>query len=72
LLEAVTSRLLVKTLRARKDLGSVEISDGAEIKCNYELYAKVVNASNIQSKTPSMVTPYHVTIRLVVLGNFFS
>jgi hypothetical protein len=34
----------------------VKISDGAKIKCNYELCGKVVNKSNIQSKTPSIVT----------------
>jgi hypothetical protein len=40
----------------------VEISNGAVIKCNYELRAKVVNKSNIQSKTLSSYTPYYVTI----------
>jgi hypothetical protein len=30
----------------------VEISDGAVIKCNYELCAEVVNKPNIQSKNP--------------------
>jgi hypothetical protein len=33
------------------ELKSVEISDGAIIKCNYELCVQVVNKSNIQSKT---------------------
>jgi hypothetical protein len=35
----------------------VEISDSYIIICNYELCVKVVNKSNIQSKTPSRVTP---------------
>jgi hypothetical protein len=34
----------------------VEISDGAIIKLNYELCVKVVNKSNIQPETPSIVT----------------
>jgi hypothetical protein len=34
----------------------VEISDGSVIKCSYELCGKVVNKSNIHSKTPSKVT----------------
>jgi hypothetical protein len=38
------------------DLWSVEIRDGAVIKCNYE-FVTVVNKSNSQSKTPSKVTP---------------
>jgi hypothetical protein len=55
-------KLLLKTLQAGKDLVSalviceLEISDGAIIKCNYKLCVKVVNKSNIQSKTPSRVT----------------
>jgi hypothetical protein len=36
------------------------ISDGAIIKCNYELCVKVVNKSNIKPKTPSTVM--HMTI----------
>jgi hypothetical protein len=28
------------------------------IKCSYKLSVKVVNESNIQSKTPSVVTPF--------------
>jgi hypothetical protein len=62
LLEAITRQLLVKTLQAGKDLAcalviyKVEISDGTIIKCNYELCVKVVNESNIQSKTPPRVT----------------
>jgi hypothetical protein len=35
---------------------SVEISDCARIKYNYELCLEVVNKTNIQSKTPSGVT----------------
>jgi hypothetical protein len=38
------------------DLRSVEISGGAIIERNYELCGKVVNKSNIKSKTPSRVT----------------
>jgi hypothetical protein len=34
----------------------MEIGDGAIIKRNYELSVKVVNKSNLQSKTPSRVT----------------
>jgi hypothetical protein len=34
----------------------VEISDVAIIKCSHELRVKVVNKSNIRSKTPSRVT----------------
>jgi hypothetical protein len=34
----------------------VVISDVAVIKCNYELCSKVVNKSNLQSKTPSIAT----------------
>jgi hypothetical protein len=54
----------VKTLQALKDLlcalmNCTGISDGIIIKCNYELCAEVVNKSNIQSKTPSRVTPTH-------------
>jgi hypothetical protein len=49
LLEAIIKQLLVKILRAGKDLLSVEISDGAIIKCNYELCAKVVNSVIITS-----------------------
>jgi hypothetical protein len=40
------------------------MSDGAVIKCNYELCAKVVSKSNHQSETPSVVTPYYVTVYL--------
>jgi hypothetical protein len=43
----------------------VEISDGARIKCNYELCVKVVNKSNIQSTTSSRVTLIHVIIFLL-------
>jgi hypothetical protein len=56
LLEAVTRLVLLKTPRAGEDLRTVEISDGTVIKCNYELCAKVVDKSNIQSKTPKTVT----------------
>jgi hypothetical protein len=38
------------------DLYSMKISDGAIIGCSYELCVKVINKSNIQSKTPSRVT----------------
>jgi hypothetical protein len=41
----------------------VEISDGAIIKCNYELCAEVVNESDIQSKAPSRV--------ILIRGNIF-
>jgi hypothetical protein len=34
----------------------VKISDGAIIKCNYEVCVKMVNKSNIQSKPQSRVT----------------
>jgi hypothetical protein len=34
----------------------MEIGDSAIIKWNYELHIKVVNKSNIQSQTPSIVT----------------
>jgi hypothetical protein len=37
--------------------------------CNYELCVKVVNKSNIHFKTPSVVTPYYVTILHGVLFN---
>jgi hypothetical protein len=37
------------------DMSSVEISDGVIIKWHHELYAKVVNKFNIQTKTPSRV-----------------
>jgi hypothetical protein len=60
ILEAITRQLLVKTLRAGKDLAcdleSVEISSGAIIKCNYEFCVKMVNKANIHFKTPSIVT----------------
>jgi hypothetical protein len=48
----------------------VEISDGAIIKWNSELGAKVVNKSNIQSEPPSIVTPYYVTVLLIILALF--
>jgi hypothetical protein len=54
LLEAVTSKHLVKTLQPGAKY--VEISDGAIIKWNYELCVKVVIKSNIRSETPSRVT----------------
>jgi hypothetical protein len=37
-------------------ISKVKISDGAKIKCNYELCGKMVSKSNLQSKTPSIVT----------------
>jgi hypothetical protein len=40
----------------------VKISDGAIIKCNYELCVKVVNKSNIKPVTPSVVTLIQVII----------
>jgi hypothetical protein len=46
----------------------VEISDGAIIKCNYELCVKVVNKSNIQSKTQSRVI-MHVTVSCLQIYN---
>jgi hypothetical protein len=46
------------------DLQSVEISDGAIIKCNDGVCVKVVNKSNIQSKTPSRVTPTRDNMKL--------
>jgi hypothetical protein len=36
---------------------SVEISNGALIKCSHESCGKVVNKCNLQSKTPSISTP---------------
>jgi hypothetical protein len=50
----------------------VEISDGAVIKCNYELCAKVVSKSNIQPKPPSRVTHTRAStysVRLSVTPN---
>jgi hypothetical protein len=35
----------------------MKISDGAIIRCNYVFCVKVVNKSNIQTNTPSIVTP---------------
>jgi hypothetical protein len=50
----------------------VEISDGAVIKCNYELYAKVASKSNMESKTPSNVTIHYLSvIDIGVLCVFF-
>jgi hypothetical protein len=47
------------------DLKSVEIIDGAVIKCNYEFCVKVVNKSNNQSKTPSRVTQTRVNVMVL-------
>jgi hypothetical protein len=38
------------------DLQIVEFGDGVVIKCSYKSCVKVLNKSNIQSKTPSIVT----------------
>jgi hypothetical protein len=50
------------------DLLSVEISNGTVITCSSELYAKVVNKSNMQSKTLSRVSPYYMTIIKTFFG----
>jgi hypothetical protein len=47
------------------DLLSVEISDGAVIKCNYESCVNVVNKPNIQSETPSRVTHTRDNIKYI-------
>jgi hypothetical protein len=70
LLETVTRQLLVRTLRAEKVLVCavvickvcVDINDDTISERNYELCVNVVNKSNIQSKTPSIATPYYVRV----------
>jgi hypothetical protein len=42
----------------------VEISDGAMIKCSHKSCVKVVNKSNLQSKTPFIVTHTHDNINV--------
>jgi hypothetical protein len=42
----------------------MEITDGAVIKCNYKLCAKVVNKFNIKLKTPSIVIPSRDNINI--------
>jgi hypothetical protein len=70
LLEAVTSKRLMKTNRQRTLVcvlwwfQNVEISDGAIIKCSHKLCVKVVNKSNLQSK-PRLQSLIHVTISIV-------
>jgi hypothetical protein len=44
------------------DFYSVEISNDAILKCNFESCVKVVTKSNIQSKTTSVVPLRHVAI----------
>jgi hypothetical protein len=51
-----SNRLRILVCVCNSDLKSAEISDGAVINCNYELCVKVVNKSNIQSKTPSRIS----------------
>jgi hypothetical protein len=46
----------------------VVISDGAVITCSSESCGKVVNKSNIQPKSPSIVTHIHVTICVRFVG----
>jgi hypothetical protein len=46
----------------------MEISDDAKIKCDYELFVKVVNKSNIQSETLSRVTLDNIVIKRVDLN----
>jgi hypothetical protein len=63
LLEAVDRERLVKAQEAGKCLaGAVEISDGAVTACSSKSCVLFFNKSSIQSRTPSIITPYHVTI----------
>jgi hypothetical protein len=62
--EVVTREQLMKTQQAGKDLACAVVisSDGGIITCSYVSCCKVVNTFNIQSKTPSKVTPMHDSI----------
>jgi hypothetical protein len=62
--EAVTRDRLVETAAncsrfsvCCSDLYNVEISDGAVITYGYKSCVKMVNKSNLQTKTPQRVTP---------------
>jgi hypothetical protein len=60
IVEAITRQLLVKTLQAGKYLACVLVICKVwklAMACSHESCVKMVNKSNIKTKTPSIVTP---------------
>jgi hypothetical protein len=68
LLEIVTRERLLETQQAGKSLVGAVVIYNVDITCSSEWCAEVVNKSNSEIQTPSIVTPKYVTISKRHLG----